>query len=114
MAGIVIQESDLPNNRVVSMWSEAGIQFRSNLLLAPGAKIQLHAHSYDHVAMITHGLFDVIEVTPSGEEKRYQVASKDFGLDLPYRVTIPAQHAHGFALVENRGQPGEVLCMWGG
>ena len=114
MAGIVIQESDLLNHRVVSMWGEAGIQFRSNLLLAPGAQIQLHSHSYDHVAFINHGLFEVDEISLGGEKKNYRVASREWGLDLLQRVLIPAGHQHRFTLLENRGTPGEVLCMWGG
>jgi len=86
------------------MWSEAGIQFRSNLLLEPGASIQLHAHSYDHVAMLLRGVFDAVEVTPDGERKQSR-------LTAPQRITIPAGHQHGFTLLE--GDLGEVLCMWG-
>ena len=35
------------NNRQHSMWVEAGIQFRSNLLLAMDSMVELHAHSFD-------------------------------------------------------------------
>jgi hypothetical protein len=113
MAGVITQEADLRNNRVVSMWAEAGMQFRSNLLLAPGARIQLHAHSYDHVAFIEHGVFDVKEILPDGEMREYRVASAEFGLDLSRRVSIPAMHKHAFVLLERTGErPGEVLCVW--
>lgn len=113
MAGITTYEQ-ISNRRVVAMWAESGVQFRSNIIL-DGGSIDLHAHSYDHVALVTQGWFKVIEVTPEGV-KEYQVASKDFkptrdGFDpIGYRVTIPAGHKHSFELVEG---PGEVLCLWG-
>ena len=88
------------------MWSEAGIQFRSNLLLEPGASIQLHAHSYDHVAMLLNGVFDAVVVSSNGERKQSR-------LTAPHRVTIKAWDKHGFTLLENSGGPGEILCMWG-
>ena len=59
MAGIVDQQSDLLNHRVFSMWEEAGIQFRSNLVTEVGGTIPLHAHSYDHVALCVAGGFAV-------------------------------------------------------
>jgi len=111
MAGVVTQEEDLLNHRVVSMWEECGIQFRSNLLLELGAQIVLHIHSYDHVAIIGHGLFDVTETSAEGEVKKYKAGSSEFG-DYPRRLSIPKGVEHGFVLLENKGMPGEVLCIW--
>lgn len=107
MACHVLQESDLKNHRVVSMWAEAGIQFRSNLIMEVGGGIDLHEHSYDHVAAILGGTFDVTEITKAGEEKRYQVTDRD-------RILIPAWHRHSFRCVAKGEAPAEVLCMWGG
>lgn len=111
MAGITINDSD--SRRIASMWAECGIQFRSNLVMEGGV-IPLHGHGYDHVALITHGLFAVEEITTEGETKEYVMASRDF--DAPesvgYRIVIPAGHRHRFTLIESHGQPGEVLCMW--
>lgn len=112
MAGVTCFD-DLGNGRHAAMWSECGIQFRSNTLDKAGNQIPLHAHSYDHIALITHGIFDVEEVLPNGEVKKYLMASKDFELGLNYRVLIPAGHQHTFTLVKKLNQPGEVLCMWG-
>lgn len=106
MAGIVTQEHDLPNGRVCSMWAEAGIQFRSNLLLHAGATCPLHAHSYDHVADIRHGQFGVVEVRADGERRDYEAVA-------PCRITIPAGHQHSFTLKTYDGKPGEICCMWG-
>lgn len=111
MAGVITQERDLLNHRVVSMWEEAGIQFRSNLLLEPGARIELHPHHYDHVVLLAHGLFDVLEIYPDGAERNYRGGSSEWGV-LPRRFTIPAWVRHSFTLLEHRGMPGEVLCMW--
>jgi hypothetical protein len=112
MAGVTSFD-DLRNGRFAAMWSECGIQFRSNTLAEIGGQIPLHVHGYDHIALITHGLFNVREVLPTGEVKEYQMASKDFDLGLNYRVLIPAGHQHTFTLVQCFNQPGEVLCMWG-
>lgn len=103
------------------MFHAAGIQFRSNIVRNAGGTVSLHAHSYDHVAMITHGWFAVVEITEAGEERRYTVASKGFRpfdtrqpfTPVGYRVLIPARHQHSFTLIEARPDlPGEVLCMW--
>lgn len=106
MAGVVIEQPDLANGRVFSMWCEAGIQFRSNLLLHVGSQIELHAHNYDHVSFVTHGVFDAVEITPDGKRREYEARA-------PLRITIPAWHEHSFVLKEHEGRPGEILCMWG-
>ena len=101
--------------RNTAMWAEAGIVFRSNLV-SKGGVIGLHAHSYDHVSLVTSGWFSVKEILPNGEVKEYQLAAKDFKTDNPnftpsgYRITIPAWHKHEFTCLE--GNPAEVLCMW--
>lgn len=99
MAGVIAQEHDVLNGRVWSMWHECGIQFRSNLLLHKGACVPLHAHSYDHIAMLTAGEFDV---TVDDQAPYVAVA--------PCRIMIPAGSEHTFSL---RSDTGEVLCMWG-
>lgn len=120
MAGIVDFQQDAVNGRAFSMWAEGGLQFRSNLLFKSGDGIPLHAHSYDHVSIVTHGWFAVQEITPSGEVKEYQMASRGFApskshpLFEPtgYRTTILAGHRHTFTLIEANSGPGEVLCIW--
>ena len=111
MAGI----DETRNGMVKSQWTEAGIQFRSNLASEPGCEIVLHFHSYDHVSFITYGLFAVTEITPNGERKEYLMASKGYPTKketVGYRVLIPKFHQHSFTLLEAVDQPGEVLCMW--
>ncbi len=116
MAGIITYERDEINKRTCAMWAECGIQFRANIIDADGL-IPLHSHSYPHVSMCTQGWFDVVEITPSGEKKEYQVASKGFKTDSPefnpigYRIVIEAGHQHTFT---PRGGMGEILCMWPG
>ena len=109
--------SESAENRVWSMWGEAGVQFRSNVV-TKGGEIRLHAHNYDHVALITQGWFAVREVLPDGSAKEYQMASKDFQPSsrfnfhpVGYRLMIPAWYQHSFTLLE--GEIGEVLCFWG-
>ncbi|MBK6414073.1 cupin domain-containing protein [Sphingopyxis sp.] len=108
-----ILESDPENGRVWSMWEQCGIQFRSNLVESGGC-IPLHIHSYDHVAMVTHGVFECTTIAPDGVTEQYIVSSKDF--DAPesrgYRIVVPAGYQHTFVLLESRDQPGEVLCFW--
>lgn len=98
--------------RLHDQWNEAGITFRSNLLTEIGDQIELHAHSFDHVALV-HGRLAVKEITPDGEEKRYELASREFGLGVGYKVSIPAMHQHAFTVLElPKSGPAEVLCMF--
>ncbi len=110
----MLLDDDRENGRHWAMWQECGIQFRSNLLDAIGGCIPLHVHSYDHIALITHGVFKCSTIAPDGSQDAFIVASKDF--DIPdssgYRLVIPAGYQHTFVLVDARGQPGEVLCFW--
>lgn len=109
MAGVI--ERDEKNKRVCTMWEECGIQFRANIVAADGL-IPLHVHDYPHVALVTEGAFDVVEITPSGERREYIVAAKqhpDSAASVGYRVSIPAWHQHTFV---PRGERGEVLCVW--
>jgi hypothetical protein len=113
MAGIITQQRDELNRRTCVMWEECGIQFRANIVDADG-RIPLHAHDYSHVALVTEGAFDVVEITPSGERREYIVAAKqhpESAESAGYRVSIPAWHRHTFT---PRGGRGEVLCMWPG
>lgn len=105
--------SDPVNKRHWSMWEECGIQFRSNLVEAGGV-IPLHEHSYDHVALITHGVFRCETLGPAGEVESFIVSSRDFTApdSRGYRVIIPAWWKHTFTLLQSNNQPGEVLCMW--
>lgn len=112
MACHTLLESDPVNHRVVTMSHECGIQFRANLITELGGKIDLHEHSYDHVAMILGGKFECVDIDPAGTEKRFVVASPEFG-DFPFRITVPKFHRHGFTLLEKGNAPAQVLCMWG-
>lgn len=109
-----LMDSDLLNGRHWAMWEECGIQFRSNMVDAVGGCIPLHVHSYAHVALVTHGVFQCSTVAPDGTQESFLVASK--GFDVPdsrgYRLVIPAGYQHTFVLLESGGKPGEVLCFW--
>lgn len=111
MGGVITQERDEVNRRTCVMWEECGIQYRANIVDADGV-IPLHVHSYPHVAMVTEGSFDVVEITSEGVKKEYVAAAKthpDAADSVGYRVSIPAWHEHTF---KPRGERGEVLCMW--
>lgn len=109
-------EHDPINRRHVAMWQECGMQFRANIIEA-GGKIELHKHSYDHLAMCTAGWFDCSVTAPDGTVNSFQVAAKDFfspSQDFRpqgYKVPIPSGHQHTFVLREAR-DVGEILCMW--
>jgi hypothetical protein len=98
VAGVTDYQQDLVNGRAFSMWEENGIQYRSNLLLRPGATIPLHAHSYDHTARILGRM----RMTVSGIHS--EVANDE--------VFIPAWQQHTFTLIEGIDGVGEVLCYW--
>lgn len=110
----VLAERDAENGRTWAMWAEAGLQFRANIVERAGGQVPLHAHGYDHVAIITHGWFDCI--IDGGAP--VQVASKDFRSDDPdfrptgYRVFVGKGQQHTFILRECHDQPGEVLCIF--
>lgn len=109
-------ERDSANRRTVAMWDECGLRFRANII-EPGGRIELHRHSYDHVAICTAGWFDCEVTGPDGNVERFQVAGKDFTTDSPdfapvgYRVPVPAHYQHTFVLREARNV-GEILCVW--
>lgn len=95
----------LRNCLSASMWEKDGIQYRSNLLHRVGAKVALHAHSYDHTARI-RGRLRMIVVTPDGaQQSNSEVATGE-------SVFIPAWHRHSFELLEGVDGIGEVLCFW--
>ena len=98
MAGIVEEYSDLPNHRVCAMWEAGGIQFRSNIITEVGGGIELHSHSYDHVAICTQGRF---RCDVDGESTEVNPGSKTF---------IGKGKEHKFTLLQDA--PGEVLCIW--
>ena len=94
-------ESDLLNNRVFSMWTEAGLQFRSNLILKVGGSVPLHAHSYDHVAICLNGRF------------KCEIDNDYFNVTPGTKVFIAQGRKHTFTLLERINDlPGEVLCIW--
>lgn len=107
-----LMQSDAVNHRHWAMWVQCGIQFRSNLVEVGGV-IPLHAHSYDHIAMVTHGVFRCDTISPGGDVDSFTVSSKDFSVpdSRGYRIEIPAMWKHTFTLLRADG-PGEVLCMW--
>src|SRR5262245_53673465 len=97
--------NDTDHKRMASMWAECGIQFRSNLLRV-GGTIPLHAHHYDHVALITYGWFAVREITTTGEVREFQMASRGYQTPdenfapMGARTIIPAGFRHEFRLIE--------------
>lgn len=99
MAGIIAQEH---GPIVKAMWEEAGIQFRSNLLLV-GQKVDLHQHSYPHVMLVTRGRVSVRELDRDGIGREFVMP------DRGYRLTMPAYYQHEITCLEG---PAEVLCFW--
>ncbi len=100
MAGIVTQEV---GGVVKSMWAEAGIQFRSNLL-ETGQRVDLHQHSYDHVMLVTRGRVSVREIQPDGATRTFDMPGES-----GYRLSMPAYHQHEITCLEGLA---EVLCFW--
>ena len=100
MAGIVTQEI---GGVVKSMWTEAGIQFRSNLM-EPGQRVALHAHSYDHVMLVTHGRVSVREIRLDGSTDTFEMPGA-----RGYRLSMPAYYQHEITCLEGLA---EVLCFW--
>ncbi len=98
MAGIVDQQSDITSHRVFTMWAEAGIQFRSNIITEVGAGIELHSHSYDHVALCMAGRF------------RCEVDEESSEVGPGSKVFVGKWRQHTFTLLDNA--PGEILCIW--
>jgi quercetin dioxygenase-like cupin family protein len=98
MAGIIEEHSDLKNHRVFSMWAEAGIQFRSNVVTEVGGCVPLHSHSYDHMAICTQGKF------------RCEVDQESFEVTAGSKIFIGMGKQHTFTLLE--AAPGEILCLW--
>lgn len=99
-----IAEHDLKNNRVWAMWTEKGMNYRSNIMLEPGASIPLHTHSYDHHASVK-GNFLVKAIGPDGEAWAFSMTTGEITL-------IPAGFQHTFTFVANGGKPGVVICYW--
>lgn len=95
-----IIERDPQNKRTVAMWDECGMRFRSNLV-EPGGRIELHAHSYDHVAAVW-GPFRVTLRDPQGNS---EVREQERG-----KFTVLAGWTHGFEYLGHT--IGEVLCFW--
>ena len=104
MAGITHYESNLPNCLSASMWMSDGVQYRSNILHRVGAKVELHAHSYDHTARI-RGCMKMIVIAPGREPVESTVGNGE-------EVFVPAWHRHSFELLEAVDDIGEVLCFW--
>jgi len=90
-----IIERDSINRRTVSMWDECGMRFRSNVVEA-GGRIELHTHSYAHVAAVW-GPFRMTVGDQVSEISRGN-------------VTIPAGVAHAFDYLG--ADVGQVLCFW--
>jgi hypothetical protein len=113
----MIVNEDHVNERQVAMWEECGIKFRNNVV-RPGGRIELHAHSYAHIAMCTAGWFDCTTISPEGVINRFQVAARNFTSDRldfnprGYKIEVPAYYQHTFVLREAQ-DVGEILCMWG-
>jgi len=103
-------------SRVINMYAECGIQFRSNVVTGIDSVIPLHEHSYDHVALVTQGIFEVETESPDGARERFVMGAPDLGStrSIGNRITIPKYYKHKFTLIHARDDEiGEVLCMWG-
>lgn len=100
MAGITSDETS--GGAVKTMWEEAGIQFRSNLLHT-GQRVKLHQHSYAHVMLLTKGRVSVREVSPGGVSRQIEMPEDG------YRLTMPAFYQHEVTCREGLA---EVLCFW--
>jgi hypothetical protein len=95
-----IIERDPVNKRTVAMWDECGMRFRANIV-EPGGKIEMHAHSYAHVAAV-HGNFRLTTISPGGKTETRTANRKE---------TIEAGWRHGFDYLDDK-DVGEVLCFW--
>ena len=93
-------ERDAANKRTVSMWDECGMRFRANIV-EPGGRIELHAHSFDHVAAV-HGWFRLTTISPEGVSET-RVANR--------KETVLAGWQHEFVYLD-ASDVGEVLCFW--
>jgi oxalate decarboxylase/phosphoglucose isomerase-like protein (cupin superfamily) len=94
-------ERDPQNRRTVAMWDECGMRFRLNTV-EPGGKIELHKHSYAHVAAVW-GAFEVTVIDEAGAISTQRVESG--------ALTVPAMCGHEFVYLGTQG-PGTVLCFW--
>jgi len=95
-----VTEHDLANKRTVSMWDECGMRFRANIV-EPGGRVELHAHSYDHVAAV-HGNFRLRLISPAGVAETRTAYRKE---------TVLAGWQHEFVYLDH-DDVGEVLCFW--
>lgn len=98
MAGVVA--NDTHGSAVRTMWHEAGMQFRSNLLTPQAPSVALHAHSYDHVLFVTQGAVTI------------QCGETWASVSAPYRRLVPAGEPHAIQLAPECALA-EVLCLWG-
>lgn len=92
-------ERDERNKRTVAMFEQFGMRFRSNTV-ERGGQIELHVHSFDHMAAV-HGEFEVTLIAPDGAEETRPARSLE---------AVPAQWQHKFRYLGDG--VGEVLCFW--
>jgi hypothetical protein len=92
-------ERDRINKRVVTMFEEHGIAYRSNVV-EPGGRIPLHVHGKPHAAAV-HGRFRLTLVSPTGEITTRQAYNRE---------SIEAGWQHEFVYLDDAGV-GEVLCF---
>lgn len=114
MAGVEIQQLTFPaHHRISTIWHEGGLEFRSNVFTEVGASIPLHWHTFDHVALVTHGYFRCVMVSPEGEEEVCEFASKDMRAPeaIGYKLLIRAHYRHQFTLLAHHDMPAEILCI---
>lgn len=114
---------DPENGRTFAMFVRCGIQHAVNLIDRVGGTIPLHAHDYDHLSDVRHGVF-LLDVSAPAEPARQMIAcSPDLRAhpacgyrSLPVStgmIEIPAGQQHTFTLLAHTdGQPGNVTCMW--
>ena len=115
MARIVLHQLTYPeHHRISTIWHEGGLEFRSNVFTQVGASIPLHWHTFDHVALITHGHFRCVMVSPDGETEVCELASKEMQApnSAGYKLLIRAHYRHQFTLLAHHPPlSAEILCI---
>lgn len=106
MSGLVLFEADLDHQRVFAMWNDATHHYRANIMLAEGADIPMHAHSYTHDYRLGAGTYGLVVESPAGIREPEQV------LEGGSTGSVPAWWKHHFRLLKWGGEPGRVECFW--
>lgn len=106
MSGLTLFEADLAHQRVFAMWSDDKFNYRANIMLAEGADIPMHAHSYTHEYRLGKGTYGLVVESPAGIREEEQI------LEAGSTGVVPAWWKHHFRLIKWGGEPGRVECYW--